>query len=47
MSPFVRYAFAGLIGLYGFYQITNDRLVPGVVGVALGALLIWWASARR
>jgi len=47
MSPFVRYAFAVLIGLYGFYQISTDRLVPGIVGVVLGALLIWLASTRR
>ena len=47
MSPFVRYSLAVLIGLYGFYQISNDRLVPGIVGVALGGLLIWWISTRR
>jgi hypothetical protein len=47
MSPFVRYALAALIGLYGFYQISNDRLVPGIIGVALGALLVWWISTRQ
>jgi hypothetical protein len=47
MSPFVRYALAALIAVYGFYQVSNDRLVPGIIGVALGALLVWWISTRQ
>lgn len=41
MSPVVRFGFAGLIGLYGIYQVSNDHPVAGVIGIGLAALLVW------
>jgi hypothetical protein len=46
MSPFARYAFSLLIGLYGVYQLTQHRAVPGVIGILLAAF-IFWISRRR
>lgn len=41
MSPLTRFGFAGLIGLYGIYQIVNDHAVAGLIGIGLAALLVW------
>jgi len=46
MSPFTRYAFSALIGIYGIYQLTQDHLVPGIIAILLAAF-IFWISRRR
>jgi hypothetical protein len=46
MSPFTRYAFSLLIGIYGIYQLTQDHPVPGVIAILLAAF-IFWISRRR
>ena len=46
MSPFTRYAFCLLIGIYGIYQLTQDHAVPGVIAILLSAF-IFWISRRR
>jgi hypothetical protein len=46
MSPFTRYAFSLLVGVYGVYQLTQDRPVPGVIAILLAAF-IFWISRRR
>ena len=46
MSPFTRYAFSALIGIYGIYQFAQDHPVPGVIAVVLAAF-IFWISRRR
>lgn len=42
MSPFTRYSLTILILLYSIYQITNDHPIAGLIGVALGAALLWF-----
>jgi len=44
MSPFTRYGFAAVIGLYGIYQIANDHPVAGLIGLALAAIIVWLGS---
>jgi hypothetical protein len=46
MSPFTRYAFSALIGIYGIYQLTQNNRVPGVIAILLAAF-IFWISRRR
>jgi hypothetical protein len=46
MSPFTRYAFSALIGIYGIYQLTQNHPVPGVIAILLAAF-IFWISRRR
>ena len=46
MSPFTRYAFSALIGIYGVYQLTQDHPVPGIIAILLAAL-IFLISRRR
>ena len=46
MSPLTRYALSALIGIYGIYQLTQDRPVPGVIAILLAAF-IFWISRRR
>jgi hypothetical protein len=46
MSPFTRYAFSLLIAIYGIYQLSQDRPMPGVIAILLAAF-IFWISRRR
>jgi len=46
MSPIVRYGFSLLIGAYGIYQIFNDHVVAGLIGIGLAALIMWLAGKR-
>jgi hypothetical protein len=46
MSPFTRYAFSALIAIYGVYQLTQGRPLPGVIAILLAAF-IFWISRRR
>jgi hypothetical protein len=46
MSPFVRYAFAAFIALYGVYQLTNDHPIPGVIAVFLAVFWVWVGGRR-
>ena len=46
MSTFTRYAFALFISVYGIYQMSNDRLVPGLLAIVL-ALFMLWIGGRR
>lgn len=46
MSPFVRYGFSLLIGVYGIYQIFNDHAVAGLIGIALASLIVWLGRKR-
>jgi hypothetical protein len=46
MSPLTRYAFSLLIGIYGIYQLTNDRPVPAVIAFVLAAFVFWMFRRR-
>ena len=46
MSPFTRYAFSLLIGVYGIYELTQGNRVPAVIAILLAAF-IFWISRRR
>jgi hypothetical protein len=46
MSTFTRYAFALLICLYAVYQIINDHLFPGIIGILLAAFIVWLGGRR-
>jgi hypothetical protein len=45
MSPFTRYGFSALVGLYGGYQLLNDHPVAGAIGLVLAGV-IWWLGGR-
>ena len=46
MSPLARYAFSLLIGLYGIYQLTNDRPVLAVIAFVVAAGMFWMSRRR-
>jgi hypothetical protein len=46
VSPLTRYGFAALIILYGIYQLSNDRLITGLIGVLVGALILYVGRRR-
>jgi hypothetical protein len=47
MSPAVRYGFSLIVAGYGVYQIFNDHVIAGFIGLGLAALLIWLGRLRR
>jgi hypothetical protein len=46
MSTFTRYAFALFISLYGIYQVSHDRPVPGLLAIFLAVFVVWIGSRR-
>jgi hypothetical protein len=46
MAPTTRYAFIVLTALYGGYQFMNDRPTLGIIGLVLGAIILWLGRKR-